>query len=79
MWKVHVFNKYLLSSYSVPSTTLGTGALAVNTTDKISVIMELTFQKGRKSGSQSTLCASKYRGNFLSITLYQIPSVFCFI
>ena len=43
VWKIHSFNKYLLNTYYMPSTILGTRALAGNTTDKIPVLMKLAF------------------------------------
>lgn len=57
MWNIRLFNQYLLNICSMPSTIPGTGASAVNTTDKISVLVKLTFQKEQESGNQSPLQA----------------------
>lgn len=48
---IHSHNKYLLSTYCGPGTVLGAGDTLLNQT-KISVLLELTFQRGDRQQTQ---------------------------
>lgn len=56
---VAVPNKYLVSTYYVPSTVLGVDELGMNKTSKILVLMELTLQLGVGKNVQVNTWISK--------------------